>query len=84
MASDPKPQHAVRSIDTDGAVMQANTHGPISADLFEAKRRMPWIVLKKRKSSVGELPYGRTQSRVTGPEGRRGAVGQSFVDRPAV
>ena len=64
--------------------MQANTHGLIRADLLEVKRWMSGIVLKKRKSSVGEFSYGRGQGPVAGPEIRRGMVGQSFVGRPAV
>src|ERR1017187_1747402 len=64
--------------------MQANPHRPISADLLEVKRRMPRIVLEQRKSSVGELPCRCRQDPVTGPEIRRGMVGQSSVDRPAV
>src|SRR5258708_39240600 len=44
MRSDPEPDHRVRVINRERAIMQADTNGPDGADLFEMQRWMPRIL----------------------------------------
>ncbi|OFV98883.1 MAG: hypothetical protein A3F68_13535 [Acidobacteria bacterium RIFCSPLOWO2_12_FULL_54_10] len=43
VATDPEPQHAIRRIDGNGAVVKSNAHGSIAANFFEMERRVAGI-----------------------------------------
>lgn len=83
VGSDPEPEHSVRGLNTDRAVMQTHTNRPEPPHLVEVKRRMPPIAFKQGERSVGEVPHGHRQRAVALPEGRGSAVDQSSLERPA-
>jgi hypothetical protein len=51
--SDPEPQNAVRSLNAYGSIVQADSDGVDSPNLFEVQRRMPGVALQQLEVSSG-------------------------------
>jgi hypothetical protein len=49
VAADPKPQHAIRDGDTQGAIGEPDADGPKTANLFEMQGGMSGVVFQQRK-----------------------------------
>jgi hypothetical protein len=83
MGSDPEPEYSVRCIYSQRSMMQACPHRPEPADLLEMERWMLWVCLQQTECFVGECPNRDCKCTIASPEGGRGVMVHSFVERPA-
>ena len=70
MRSYPEPKDAVRHIDAEGAIVQANANGAKSADTLEAKGWVRWISLEELEALVGQGANSLRQCLITPPKAR--------------
>src|SRR3989440_7870534 len=66
MIADPKPDQVFFMLNCQGAITKADSHGPLTADLFEMQRGMARIIFEQLEIFIGQSPNVRRQAPVEG------------------
>jgi hypothetical protein len=84
MIAYPKPDQVSFMFNCQGAITNANSHGPVTADLFKVQRWMAGIVFEQFEILIGQSPNVRRQTTVELPKSWRGKMLHRSVQRPSL
>ena len=70
MRSYPEPEDAIRDVDAEGAIVQADAHRTESTHAFEAKGRVRRIGFEQFEALVSQRANSFRQCLITVPEAR--------------